>query len=72
MPTLRHKCYEVPAEIIIEKPHRTNRYQWVWAICQPDACWGEYCSGTADTYEEAARIATNYLKKVHDKQLLLR
>lgn len=56
---------ECPAEVIIE-PRKFGGY--TWAICQPDAHWGEYCSGVADTLEMAKSDACWRLKKIHREQ----
>lgn len=56
---------EAPAEMVIE-PRRFGGY--TWAICQPDACWGEWCSGICDIKEQAFVEAKIALNKIHRKQ----
>lgn len=62
---------EVPAELVVERVHepRSARYwDWVWMVCQPDANWGEWDSGYAPTREEAIRLGSSALRRVHEEQ----
>lgn len=60
----------VPAEITIERPSEQSRWMWVWAVCQPDACWGEWESGTSPSLEAARVGALIALARVHRSQNL--
>ncbi len=50
-------------EFIIEKPHYTNNWHWVWAVCDPEACWGELAGGRASSRQEAVdRVRETFRK----------
>ena len=57
---------ECPAEFVVERLPMGKGYSW--AVCQPDAAWGEYYSGKADTERDATIIAQHWLAVVHRKQ----
>ena len=63
---------QVPAEIVIERPHPMNNFKWVWAVCQPDACWGEWEGGTCYSEEDAKRYAAAALHRTWVKQGVIR
>jgi hypothetical protein len=53
-------------EIVMERPCEGNNWKWTWAICAPEASWGEYDSGSSrdeDVARENAR--KGYLKVIH-------
>ena len=62
----------VPAEICIEKPSDHNNWRWTWAVCQPDACWGEWAAGTSADYQSALRTAQTVLYGVWVEQGVIR
>ena len=45
---------EAYPEYVIETPHPTNGFRWVWSICQPDGCWGELAGGAE--YDKSTAI----------------
>jgi hypothetical protein len=61
------KMSYVPAEVVMEKPDMYNE-SWRWAICQPDAHWGEYTHGKAASREQAEKDAFSALHLIHWKQ----
>jgi hypothetical protein len=56
----------VQPEIVWEKPDLYND-KWRWAICQPDAHWGEYKSGGHWNKEQAMHDAAAALSEVEYK-----
>lgn len=59
---------DVPAEIVIERPHSTNGWKWCWAVCQPDATWGVWESGSSEDKQKAFTDAENALTRVWTRQ----
>lgn len=59
---------ECPAEIVMERPNLQNDCRWCWAVCQPDAAWGEYKSGSHWDYSAAYADALFALRVVHRLQ----
>lgn len=59
---------ECPAEIVMERPSIHNDIRWCWAVCQPDAAWGEHKSGSHWDKAAALADAITALKIVHRKQ----
>lgn len=57
----------VPAEIVMEPPDVSCEY-WRWAVCQPDASWGEWVSGSHHNRNRAEADAIAALKRIHHKQ----
>jgi hypothetical protein len=55
-----------PPEIVWEKPDLHND-KWRWAICQPDAHWGEWKSGSHWNKEQAMKDATAALAEIDYK-----
>jgi hypothetical protein len=56
---------ECPAEIVVEK---LKYGRWSWAVCQPDAHWGEWSCGFADSQIEAYTKGLQALSRVHAQQ----
>ena len=69
---MNYDDFDVPAEIVIERPSYNGRshngWDWSWAVCQPDACWGEWAGGYASTKEKAQEQAVAALRWVHQQQ----
>lgn len=61
-----------PPEVVIEPPSQNNGFNWVWAVCQPDAHWAELEGGRASSMEAAARAAQDALARIERMRRVLR